>query len=119
MVLFNQLTLSIILNRSEELGTTKLRATVAALTNEQWGDAVCFLMHKTEELSGLPDGQGTQALANVCTLLDYLLTLEPNTGVVLVTGSFTNLRAEWRPICFSNLKISWNGQRMASSLLKS
>ena len=53
---------------------------MAALKNEQQDDTVCFLMHETEELSGLPDGQGIQAVANAFTLLDYLLTIEPNTG---------------------------------------
>ena len=80
MVLFNQLTLQNILNRHEDLGTAELRAAVAALTNEQRDDTVCFLMHETEELAGLPNGQGIQAIANVYILLDYLPANEPNTG---------------------------------------
>ena len=48
----------------------EIKAAVAALTNEQWDDTVCFLMHENEELSGLPDGQGIQAVANVRTFLD-------------------------------------------------
>ena len=31
-------------------------------------------------MAGLPDGQGLQAVVNVCTLLDYLPTIEPNSG---------------------------------------
>ena len=72
--MFNQLTLCNILNRREDLGTAELSAAVAALTNEQRDDAVCFLMNDTEELAGLPDGQGIQAVANVYTLMDYLPT---------------------------------------------
>ena len=53
---FNQLTLRNILNGQEDLGTSKLRATVAALTSEQRDDAICFLECSTEELTGLPDG---------------------------------------------------------------
>ena len=58
MVLFNQLILHNILNEHEILGSAELRAALATFTNEQLDDAVCFLMHETEELSGLPDGQG-------------------------------------------------------------
>ena len=72
IVLFNHLTLGNIPNGHEDLENADLRATVAVLTNEQWDDAVCCLMHETEELAGLPDGQGIQSVANVCTLLDYL-----------------------------------------------
>ena len=53
---------------------------MAALTNEQRDDTVFFLIHETEELAGFPDSQGIQAIANVCTFLDYLPTTEPNTG---------------------------------------
>lgn len=65
MVLFNQLTLRNILNICEVLGTSELRVAVAALTNEQHADTVCFLMHDTERLAGLPDGQVKQAVANL------------------------------------------------------
>ena len=70
MVLFNQLTLRIILNRREGLGTPKLRAAVAYLTSEQRDNVIFFLEWSTKELAGLPDGQGIQAMVNVCTLLD-------------------------------------------------
>ena len=73
MVLFNQLTLRNILNGREDLGTLKLRAAVAALTSEQRDDAICFLVCSTEELAGLPDSQGIQAMVNVRILSDYLL----------------------------------------------
>ena len=53
---------------------------MAALKNKHWDTAVCFLMHETEDLAELPYGQGIQAVANVCTLLDNLPTVEPNTG---------------------------------------
>ena len=33
-----------------------------------------------EELAGLPDGCGIQAVANIRNLLDYLLIIEPNVG---------------------------------------
>ena len=72
MALFNQLTLHNILDGRKDLGTAQQRAVVAALANEQWAETVCFLMHETEELAGLPNGQGIQAVANVCTLQDYL-----------------------------------------------
>ena len=45
-----------ILNRCEDLGTAEQRAAVAALTNEQQDDAVCFLMLEKKEFAGLPDG---------------------------------------------------------------
>ena len=48
---------------------------MVTFTNEQQDDAVCFLMHETEELAGLPDVQAIQAVANVFTLLDYLPTV--------------------------------------------
>ena len=63
MVLFNQLTLRNILNGQEDLGTPKLRAAVASLTSEQRDEAICFLKCSTEELAGLPDSQGIQAMA--------------------------------------------------------
>ena len=80
MLLFNQLNLQNILNRREDLGTPILRAAVASLTCEQRNNAVCFLKCITEELAGLPDGQGIQAMVNVCTLRDYLLIIEPIAG---------------------------------------
>ena len=48
---------------------------MAAHTNEQQDDTVCFLMHENEELDELPNGQGVQAVAKVYTLLDYLPTI--------------------------------------------
>ena len=58
MVLFNQLNLRNILNGCEDLGTAELKAAVAALTNEQQYDKICFCMHDNKELAGLPDDQG-------------------------------------------------------------
>ena len=72
IILFNQLTLHNILNGWEDLGTPKLRAAVASLKSEQRDNAICFLDCSTEEIAGLPDGQGIQAMVNVRTLLDYL-----------------------------------------------
>ena len=74
MALFNQLTLRNILNGRSDLGTPELRAAVAAMTDEQRDNALVFLECSTEELVGLPDGCGIQAVANVCNLLDYLPT---------------------------------------------
>ena len=79
MALFNQLNINI-LNGRNNLGTTELRAAVASMSEEQKDDALVFLECNTEELAGLPDGQGIQAVAHVRTLLDYLPTFEPNTG---------------------------------------
>ena len=84
MALFNQLTLCNILNGRNDLGTPELRAAVASMSEEQKDDALVFLDCNTEELAGLPDGWGMQAIANICTLLDYLPTIEPNTGGNLV-----------------------------------
>ena len=74
MALFNQLTLRNILNGRNDLGTPELRAAVASMSEEQKDDALVFLECSTEELAGLPNGWGMQAVANVCTLLDYLPT---------------------------------------------
>ena len=60
MIKFNQLTLWNIMNGCEDLSIARLRAAVAALTNEQQDDTVFFLMPETEELAGLPDSQGKQ-----------------------------------------------------------
>ena len=80
MALFNQLTLRNILNGRNDLGTPEIRAAVAAMSDEQRDNALVFLECNTEELAGLPDEHGIQAVANVCNLLDYLPTIEPNTG---------------------------------------
>ena len=80
MALFNQLTLRNILNGRNNLGTPELKPTVAAMTDEQRDDTLVFLKCNTEELAGLPDGRGIQAVANIRNLLDYLLIIEPNTG---------------------------------------
>ena len=80
MALFNQLTLCNILNGRNNLGTPELRAAVASMSEEQKDDALVFFECNTEELDGLPDSQGMQAVVNVCSLLDYLPTIEPNAG---------------------------------------
>ena len=72
MALFNQLTLLNILNGRNNLGTPRLRAAVASMSEEQKDDTLVFLECNNEELASLPDGQGMQAVANVRTLLDYL-----------------------------------------------
>ena len=75
MALFNQLTLRNIFNGRNDLGTPELRAAVASMSEEQKDDALVFLECNTEELAGLPNGQGMQAVANFHTLLDYLPTI--------------------------------------------
>ena len=90
MALFNQLTLCNILNGRNNLGTPKLRAAVASMSEEQKDEALVFLECNTEELAGYPNGQSMQAVANVRTLLDYLPTIEPNMGVIQI-GLLTNL----------------------------
>ena len=74
MALFNQLMLCNILNGWNDSRTPKLRTNVAPLKEEQKDDALVLLECNTEELAGLPDGQGMQAVANFCIFLDYLLT---------------------------------------------
>ena len=78
MALLNQLTLCNIFNGRNNLGTPELRATVASMSEEQKDDALVFLEYNNEELAGLPDILGMQAVANVCTLLDYL----PSKGIM-------------------------------------
>ena len=80
MELFNQLTLCNVLNGWNDLGTPELRAVVASMSEEQKDDVLVFLECNTEELAGLPNGRGIQAVANCKSLLDYLPTLEPNVG---------------------------------------
>ena len=80
MELFNQLPLCNILNKRNDLGTPELRAAVASMSEEQMDNVLVFLECNTEELAGLPNGRGIQAVANCCSLLEYLPTLEPNTG---------------------------------------
>ena len=74
MALFNQLTLRNILNGRNNLGTPELRDAVAAMSDEQRDNDLVFLECNTEELAGLPDGHGIQAIENVRNLLDYLPT---------------------------------------------
>ena len=80
MELFNQLTLCNILIGQNDLGMPELRAAVASMSEEQKDDVLVFLECSTEELAGLPNGRGIQAVANCKSLLDYLPTLEPNAG---------------------------------------
>ena len=82
MELFNQLTLCNILSGRNDLGTPELRAAVASMSEEQKGDALIFLECNTEELAGLPNGRGIQAVANCKSLLDGMPTFEPNAGAV-------------------------------------
>ena len=90
MALFNRLTLRNILNGRNDLGTLEIRASVAAMSDEQRDNALVYLKCNTEELAGLPDGRGIQAVANVCNLLDYLPTIEPTRGVIQL-GLLPNL----------------------------
>ena len=82
----NKLALYNILNSYEDLGSAELRASVAALANEQHDYTVCFLIHETENLDGLPNGQVIQYVSNVCTFLDYFPTdacLYPSEAIML------------------------------------
>ena len=88
MALFNQLTLRNILNGRNDLSTPEIRAAVAAMSDEQRDNDLVFLECNTEELAGLPDGRGIQAVANVCNLLDYLPTVEPYAGGNPVRAAF-------------------------------
>ena len=72
--LFKQLTLRNILNGRNDLGMPELRAAVASMSEEQKDDVLVFLECNTEELAGLPNGRGIQAVANCKSLLDYLPT---------------------------------------------
>ena len=45
---------------------------MAAMPYEQRYNTLVFLECNTEELEGLPDGRGIQAVANVSNLLNYL-----------------------------------------------
>ena len=74
MAQFNPLTLRIILNGRNILGSPELRASVAAMTDEKRDNTLGFLEFNTEELAGLLDGHGIQAVANGHNLLDYLPT---------------------------------------------
>ena len=74
MALFNQYTLRNILNGRNDLGTLELRAAVASMSEEQKDNALVFLECNMEELAGLPNGQGMQAIVNVRLLLEYLST---------------------------------------------
>ena len=76
MTLFNQLTLCNILNGRNNLGATELRTAMAAMLYEQRDNALVFLEYNTEELAGLPDGRGIQAIANLRNLLNYLPTVK-------------------------------------------
>ena len=83
MELFNQLTLCNILNGRNDLGTPELRAAVASMSEEQKDDVLVFLECNTEELAGLPNGRGIQAVANCKSLLDYYpLHWSPTRGPV-------------------------------------
>ena len=75
MELFNQFTLCNILNGRNDLGTPELRAAVASMSEEQKDDVLVFLECNKEELAGLPNGRGIQAVANCKSLLDYLPTV--------------------------------------------
>ena len=90
MALFNQLTLRNILNGRNDLGTPEFRAAVAAMSDEQRDNALVFLECNTEELAGLPDERGIQAVANIRNLLTTFQQLSPTRGVIQ-EGLFPNL----------------------------
>ena len=75
MALFSQLTLRNISNSRNGLGTLQFRAAVASMTEEQKDDALIFLECNIEELAGLPNDLGIQAVPNVLYLLDNLPTI--------------------------------------------
>ena len=54
------------------MGTPELRAAVAAMTDEQRDSTLVLLECNTEELTGLPDGRGIQAIVNMSNLLNFL-----------------------------------------------
>ena len=91
--MFKQLTLCNIFNRRNDFGTPELRAAVASISKEHKDNVLVFLECYIEELAGLPNGRGVQAIANTCTLLDYLHTygnpLQQNTSFLacLTLGS--------------------------------
>ena len=58
------------------MGIPELRAAMTAKMDELRLSALVFLECYTEELAGLTDGCGIQAIANARNLLDYL----PTTG---------------------------------------
>ena len=68
------------MNSYNLLKNSCVKSAVASMMEEQKDDALVFLECNTEELAGLPDGWGIQAVANVCKLLDYFPTIEPNMG---------------------------------------
>ena len=63
-----------IFNGQNDLGTPKLRAAVASMSEEQKYNVLVFLEFNSEELAGLPNGHGIQAVANCHSLLEYLPT---------------------------------------------
>lgn len=75
MELFNQLTLCNILNGRNDLGTPELRAAIDSMSEEQKDNVLVFLECNTEELAGLPNGRGIQAIANCCSLVTTFLQL--------------------------------------------
>ena len=62
------------------MGPPELRAAVTAMSGEQSDNTLLLLECNTEELAGLPDGRGIQAIANVRNLLEYFPTIELNMG---------------------------------------
>ena len=75
MALFNQLTLCNILNRRNDLGTPELRAAVVSMSEEQKDNVLVILECNTEELAGLPNSCGVQAVANTRTLWTTFLQI--------------------------------------------
>ena len=80
----------------------ELRAAVASIGEEQKDNALVFLECNMEELDGLPNKFGVQAVANTCTLLDNLPTAS------LTTIFFTMCKskiAERKPFGFITQRV--------------
>lgn len=118
MTLLSKIALRNILNGRNNLGTPELRATVAAMKDEQRDNALVFLKCITEELVGLSDGRGIQAVAEVRNPYDYHPTIEPNAGcnpVRIIPKSADRVASNVLP----KLKTFPCKSKMALDLLKS
>ena len=68
------------------MGTTELRAAMAAMLDEQRDNTLVFLICNAKELAGLPDGCGIQGVANVRNLLDYCQQSSLGKGKIATKG---------------------------------
>ena len=118
MALSNQLTLQKILNGRNNLRTPELKAAVATMTDEQRDNALVFLECNTEELAGLPDGCGIQAVKMQEICGTTFQQLSPTRGVVQ-KGLFPNLLTGFCQIFCQNLKTSQSKPKLALNVLRS